>query len=176
MIRSRFPIATFRFCRTEVLSEERLPPSGRGPTGVTVTVTVTVMNSSAASGCRPPSLPPPPRRANPLGTNVCFMNVNAQALRALGYTAPAAGAAATSWPCSHAEPQVRCIGCAWRQALHRPEPCELPWSVREPWSGPYQGLNTCANGACAVHAVFGRPSALQELFRPQAREWASASL
>ena len=46
---------------------------------------------------------------------------------------------------------------------------DLPLEIRRTLSEPVQAVATNGNGACAIHAVFGRPSVRAELFAPNAR-------
>ena len=52
----------------------------------------------------------------------------------------------------------------------------VPAEIRHAWEGPLLAAETNGNGSCALHAVFGRPSAARELFATGARDLAVAAL
>jgi hypothetical protein len=53
---------------------------------------------------------------------------------------------------------------------------EMPACVRALCEGTMQALSTDGDGACALHAVFGRPSSSGQLFLPDARRFAAELL
>ena len=49
---------------------------------------------------------------------------------------------------------------------------DVPAEIRQMLNGPVRAVVTNGNGACAIHSVFGRPSARKELFLSEARDLA----